>query len=220
MYVSREAWRKKQELDLALNEADTIAPCTNDPDAWFSTDTGGMRENYYDLRAAKAGCEACPVKLLCLEFALINEEEFGIWGGMTPGERVKFRTKNQLSRRGGNQVRVTAKDFCTFTACNRPTAENSQRQYCAYHERTQIVCKHPNCVRELTTRVSSGLCEAHRETILICAIFDCTEPTIIPKQAKRCEQHFQDLPDCLNDCGNKVYKYPAVQLCVYCYHNR
>lgn len=220
MYVSREAWLKRQELARAIDEADTIPACTNDPDAWYSTDTGGLRDNYYDLRAAKAGCEACPVKMLCLEFALINEEEFGIWGGMTPGERVRFRTRNKLNRRGGNQVNIHAKDFCIYQGCNRPRSDQSDREYCNYHERNLIVCKFPNCERELTTRVSSGLCEAHRETILICAIFDCTEPSIQPKQARRCEQHYEELPDCLNSCGNKVYKYPAVQLCLHCYHTK
>jgi len=220
MYVSRAAWLKRQELARAIDEADTIPPCTNDPDAWFSNDNGGLRENYYDLRAAKAGCESCPVKMLCLEFALTNEEEFGIWGGMTPGERVKFRTANRLGRRGGNQVNVQAGDFCTRSGCNRPRNEASTRQYCAYHERTTIACKFPNCERELTTRVSSQLCEAHRETILICAVGDCIEPSVQPKNAKRCAEHYEQLPECLNNCGNKVYKYLAVQLCPTCYHNR
>jgi WhiB family redox-sensing transcriptional regulator len=36
---------------------------------------------------AKAICDSCPVKQKCLEFALSNEEEFGIFGGTTPQER-------------------------------------------------------------------------------------------------------------------------------------
>ena len=38
-------------------------------------------------RAAKDICEGCPVKDECLEFALRNKIEYGIWGGLTPQER-------------------------------------------------------------------------------------------------------------------------------------
>lgn len=36
---------------------------------------------------AKAICDTCPVKLECLEFALNDKIEFGIFGGVTPDER-------------------------------------------------------------------------------------------------------------------------------------
>ena len=36
---------------------------------------------------AKAICDTCPVKAQCLEFALSDEIEFGIFGGVTPSER-------------------------------------------------------------------------------------------------------------------------------------
>jgi WhiB family redox-sensing transcriptional regulator len=36
---------------------------------------------------AKAICDSCPVKQKCLEFALSNDEEFGVFGGTTPQER-------------------------------------------------------------------------------------------------------------------------------------
>jgi WhiB family redox-sensing transcriptional regulator len=36
---------------------------------------------------AKLICEACPVRGICLQFALDNKEEHGIWGGLTAKER-------------------------------------------------------------------------------------------------------------------------------------
>ena len=38
-------------------------------------------------------CQQCPVKNLCLEFALVNDERQGLWGGMTPRDRAKLRRR-------------------------------------------------------------------------------------------------------------------------------
>lgn len=40
------------------------------------------------IATAKAICNACKVKGDCLEFALENKFEYGIWGGKTPKERM------------------------------------------------------------------------------------------------------------------------------------
>ena len=36
---------------------------------------------------AKRVCAMCPVQAACLEFALMERERFGIWGGLTTQER-------------------------------------------------------------------------------------------------------------------------------------
>ena len=36
----------------------------------------------------KAICRDCPVREECLEFALVNREKFGLWGGQGPKERA------------------------------------------------------------------------------------------------------------------------------------
>ena len=46
--------------------------------------------NYAEQRA-KAECSTCPVMTQCRTWALENGEEFGIWGGTTPGERAAMR---------------------------------------------------------------------------------------------------------------------------------
>lgn len=39
------------------------------------------------IHAAKAICATCPVASKCLQFALDDNIEFGIYGGKTPAER-------------------------------------------------------------------------------------------------------------------------------------
>ncbi len=50
-------------------------------------------------RKAKAICNACEVKLECLEFALVESEKFGIWGGMSERERRRVRRERIVASR-------------------------------------------------------------------------------------------------------------------------
>ncbi|MEJ5919216.1 MULTISPECIES: WhiB family transcriptional regulator [unclassified Corynebacterium] len=59
-----------------------------DPEAFFPEKGGSTRE-------AKRICRACGVRDECLEFALENDERFGIWGGLS--ERERRRLKKQIS---------------------------------------------------------------------------------------------------------------------------
>ncbi len=40
---------------------------------------------------AKAVCATCSVRQPCLDYALANDERYGIWGGMTDVERRNLR---------------------------------------------------------------------------------------------------------------------------------
>ena len=67
-----------------------LALCAQaDPDAWFP-DKGRT------AALAKRICAACPVRVLCLEYALAGFDAWGgissgIWGGTTPRERANLR---------------------------------------------------------------------------------------------------------------------------------
>jgi WhiB family redox-sensing transcriptional regulator len=59
-----------------------------DPDAFFpeSEKDGSARE-------AKRICARCPVRVDCLEYALANDERYGIWGGLSERERRALKRK-------------------------------------------------------------------------------------------------------------------------------
>ncbi|MBO1032094.1 WhiB family transcriptional regulator [Tessaracoccus sp. SD287] len=57
-----------------------------DPEAFFPEKGGSTRE-------AKKVCETCTVKQECLEYALANDERFGIWGGLSERERRRLRRR-------------------------------------------------------------------------------------------------------------------------------
>ncbi len=57
-----------------------------DPEAFFPEKGGSTRD-------AKPICTSCEVKSECLEYALQNDERFGIWGGLSERERRKLRKR-------------------------------------------------------------------------------------------------------------------------------
>ena len=42
------------------------------------------------LMAAKRLCAQCPVLKVCRDYALANEEEYGVWGGLSEAERKRL----------------------------------------------------------------------------------------------------------------------------------
>lgn len=50
-------------------------------------------------REAKKICSECPVQEHCLEYAIVNAEKFGIWGGLSERERRKIRKERGLTRK-------------------------------------------------------------------------------------------------------------------------
>lgn len=55
-----------------------------DPEAFFPEKGGSTRE-------AKRICATCPVREECLDYALSNDERFGIWGGLSERERRRAK---------------------------------------------------------------------------------------------------------------------------------
>jgi WhiB family transcriptional regulator, redox-sensing transcriptional regulator len=65
-----------------------------DRDVFFPIDVPGFR-------AAQAICETCPIKALCLEYALEANEEHGVWGGTSERERKRLRPAWRAERTAG-----------------------------------------------------------------------------------------------------------------------
>ena len=57
-----------------------------DPEAFFPEKGGSTRD-------AKRICAQCTVRAECLEYALKNDERFGIWGGLSERERRRLRRR-------------------------------------------------------------------------------------------------------------------------------
>jgi len=57
-----------------------------DPEAFFPEKGGSTRE-------AKKVCSGCEVRAECLDYALENDERFGIWGGLSERERRKLKRR-------------------------------------------------------------------------------------------------------------------------------
>lgn len=75
---------RRSGRDLDWREA---AACKGkDPDMWFP-------ERGSTIARAIAICEACPVRVDCLQHALAAKEKFGIWGGLSEKERRTLRRR-------------------------------------------------------------------------------------------------------------------------------
>jgi WhiB family redox-sensing transcriptional regulator len=79
-----------EEVGIGVDDAGTIgwqdrALCAQtDPEAFFPEKGGSTRE-------AKRVCRGCEVRAECLEYALENDERFGIWGGLSERERRRLK---------------------------------------------------------------------------------------------------------------------------------
>ena len=66
-----------------------------DPDIWF---------NIQDETYAKSICRICPLLITCAQYAIESNEEFGVWGGLTPNERRALRSKRKTWQKPQNKV--------------------------------------------------------------------------------------------------------------------
>jgi WhiB family redox-sensing transcriptional regulator len=75
------------DLQVAEPKWQELARCAEtDPEAWFPNKGGSTRE-------AKRICMDCDVRSECLEDALVNDEKFGVWGGLSERERRKLKKR-------------------------------------------------------------------------------------------------------------------------------
>jgi WhiB family transcriptional regulator, redox-sensing transcriptional regulator len=63
------------------------AACLDKDADCFFPEKGGS------TRAAKKICQTCTVQAECLEYALANDERFGIWGGLSERERRRLKRR-------------------------------------------------------------------------------------------------------------------------------
>lgn len=68
--------------------------CKNvdNPDMFFS-------QHPADIQAAKTMCSNCPVKLLCVSYAIDHDITDGIWGGLTETDRRQIKAAKQAQQK-------------------------------------------------------------------------------------------------------------------------
>lgn len=94
--------------------ADDAACLGQDVNVFFPEQGGTVRN-------AKRICTVCPVTSECLEYALTNDEAFGVWGGLSESERRRLRRRL-----------VKPPDHCRHLQCGERAAMH-HGQLCPEH---------------------------------------------------------------------------------------
>ena len=61
-----------------------------DPEVFFP------ESGHKSLDDAKRVCGRCEVQRECLEWALATDERYGVWGGVSEGDRYKMKKKRRV----------------------------------------------------------------------------------------------------------------------------
>ena len=68
-----------------------------DPELFFPVGNTGAA--YQQIEEAKAVCRECDVKGICLQWAIDNNQDSGVWGGMSEEERRALKRRAMRARR-------------------------------------------------------------------------------------------------------------------------
>ena len=90
-------------IGTATNWRSAGACLSADPDLFFPISSTGPAER--QIARAKKICAGCSVRRECLEFALSNNQIYGIWGGTTADDRQRERRRK---RRAAARRRLAA----------------------------------------------------------------------------------------------------------------
>jgi WhiB family redox-sensing transcriptional regulator len=101
------------------------AACTSHhPELFFPSGTAGPALAQQDQ--ARQICRSCPVRLVCLEWAIDVGADHGIWGGLTEQERQSLRRRRRSGRPTGADLRVVASETALTTwAASRQRTTNA-----------------------------------------------------------------------------------------------
>lgn len=72
-----------------------------DPELFFPVGMDGPA--LVQVGAAKAVCAGCPVRAVCLRWALESGQDAGVWGGLSEDERRALRRRSVSTSGDGEQ---------------------------------------------------------------------------------------------------------------------
>jgi len=88
---------KDGELDKLVREVQTGPACAmEDPELFFPGPAASRAEAAQvekQTEEAKSICRQCPLRAKCLDDALAQDEEFGVWGGLSEKERRALKRR-------------------------------------------------------------------------------------------------------------------------------
>jgi hypothetical protein len=89
-----------QQFRDVMDQHDQL-PCSNYPDAFFYDDETQSRGKRWNYQIAKELCSLCPIRVQCLDYALAADEDYGVWGGLSPVERRQLKRKKIRGGKNG-----------------------------------------------------------------------------------------------------------------------
>ena len=90
-------------LELFSHDWRGDAACkSSDPSLFFPVGTTGAALG--QIAAAKQVCMGCPCREDCLEFALVTNQDSGVWGATSEEERRQIRRRRRAAERARKQA--------------------------------------------------------------------------------------------------------------------
>jgi hypothetical protein len=92
MKLTREqAFVEFSHAQAELEDSGKSLPCRLDPEFFYPEDYYEQATKKVAENIAKQLCASCPLKALCASYAVLAQEDYGIWGGTNPRERREIR---------------------------------------------------------------------------------------------------------------------------------
>jgi hypothetical protein len=84
--ATQEYIHHQQYVNMSIGSWKDQASClsTSDTEDFFDTKESALRA------LSKKYCETCSVQFYCLYTSLVNQELYGLWGGLTPKQRKTY----------------------------------------------------------------------------------------------------------------------------------
>lgn len=92
----------------ALTTWRDLATCRDHPLGWWFPERPVTAQIIIDTQRAKAICAECPVAIECVADAMVNTEQFGIWGGLVPRRIAALRRAVDAGPMGFDDWRIGA----------------------------------------------------------------------------------------------------------------
>lgn len=87
----QQAFAEFSHAQVEIEDAGQTLPCRSSPDFFYPEDYFEQATRKIAEDVAKQLCSSCPLKALCASYAVLAQEDYGIWGGTNAKERRERR---------------------------------------------------------------------------------------------------------------------------------